>query len=1286
MRAPSRDPSTRKERRKSSHCSPLTAQPAESAHYFVACSMSSHAFSTDVKSLLERNEFERIPGSRSRFSCMICPRKKGLRPSVTLSAIVEHCDSPGHRSARRIAKLGDHGRPNPLLLHDDVGLSGAVGLSTEIVTGSSRPDVAPCAIPEPCGIAHESEDVQDLVELHTLWNVPNDHVIEVQVNGTCEDASESLATSPPLLFKVPYGYGEDEAEDVDDGSGDIFVTVDGDYNAAAEPESSSTTHVTPSSTTYPWPSMKSFLTHALFSSASLRFSEPQKRAIREWGKAMGASDLPSLYGLKKVSDHVGELVGNPTTKVVSASGNIFYMNEVHSAIAKDYGNPLTRLAMSDYPRDGGNGMSQVQNGAKMLLELPSEISSPAVRVGGHIFFVNELLQCQDGSFFIPERFFYAATPAASYARSIPAEAPLMCEELHALGRQVSRDEFGYHVANERVIVSTTVFSTSYEQLLDVGGLTCGFHEDSLSFASKMPNPLRAKANGRMIYSVPLIVFMDDVSGNISKQWNKHHVVYISNANLPRQMLEKEFCIRFVTSSPHASPMELMAALKESIQSATETGVTAWDCKYDEEVLLCPYGLFLGGDNPMQAEECSHAGLNCNYFCRTCDPGTMRTPEATVAEIKAQISAAFVAGDKMKDGVSKSGVQDRTTTAILGSIVEMGKNLRRRAAGKPQVPEDDVRKQLEAELERVLRGKEIEDHINPLLGMADVSPSGLNVHLDTPTEVLHTVLLGVVKYFWSQTASHLEKGKAFELFHTRLQSLSAEGLNAAGLNADYICQYKGSLIGKHFKSLAQVMPFLLYDLVPAALLNGWHVIGNLVVLLWHTSIDDTEAYLADLSRTIDDFLNVTAQCSPSILISKPKFHFLVHLPFYIRRFGPAILFSTERYESFNHIFRLSSIYSNRQAPSRDSCRAFAENDIMKHVVSGGFWKDPGSKRWVRAGSAILSYVASHPELARFVGLPDTKPSRTSPGTAKLASEKGADGGKAKCPNPVNWSSTLASTACRVAPGSEKVLKGASLNLAGGDVTRIDGNVLVQIAGQQEPTPARVLEILVKFDDDVAERVASHVVVQTYKFLPSPHQTLRLPRLFLTESKAVVSPQDILCAINLQHDCFASDCKEIEKVPMLQERGKSTKTRQLIKHTDANLWLLNTYSIHNYDLIRSSVPLELHRACVERVVPEADISRVRSQAVVIMQEKKKDAVDAKTASKKGGKKAGSTKNKTGSISQTVPAISASRTTPSAPSLSVAAGASEKASVGHLEQDHKLTVVLVGFVLSGRRYLRS
>ncbi|KIO11352.1 hypothetical protein M404DRAFT_127140, partial [Pisolithus tinctorius Marx 270] len=169
--------------------------------------------------------------------------------------------------------------------------------------------------------------------------------------------------------------------------------------------------------------------------------------------------------------------------------------------------------------------------------------------------------------------------------------------------------------------------------------------------------------------------MDDVSGNISKQWNKHHVVYMSNASMPREMVEKEFCICFVTSSPHDTPLELMNGVSKSVWKTMEEGVITWDCKYKTEVMLIAYNVFIAGDNPMQAEECSHAGLHCNYFCRTCnvggtnqekmsDSGYMNlfqcgelcTPERTLAEIKKQVELAKLPGgtEKLKGAVASSG--------------------------------------------------------------------------------------------------------------------------------------------------------------------------------------------------------------------------------------------------------------------------------------------------------------------------------------------------------------------------------------------------------------------------------------------------------------------------------------------------------------------------------------------------------------------------------------------------------------------------------------------------------
>ncbi|KIJ11662.1 hypothetical protein PAXINDRAFT_164082 [Paxillus involutus ATCC 200175] len=389
----------------------------------------------------------------------------------------------------------------------------------------------------------------------------------------------------------------------------------------------------------------------------------------------------------------------------------------------------------------------------------------------------------------------------------------------------------------------------------------------------------------MVYTVPLIIFMDNVSGNISKQWNKHHVIYMSNTNLAHKMLEEEFYVWFVTSSPHAAPMELMHAMKESVLKAAAFGIVAWDCRDEEEVMLIPQGLFFGGDNPMQGEECSQAGLTCNYFCQTCNvggqkehkepeagycslfkSGNLHNPENTINTIKGQFSAVVLSGatEKVKTLVSTTGIHDTISQGILNTLIEMGKKLCKREAGTPAMPESEVRAVLEKELVDFLGGKTLEDAINLLLGM-----EGVNIHLDTLTEILHTILLGVVKYLWGQTVFLLNQAKFLSVFQSHLELIDRDGLNAPSLIPE-----------KHFKSLAQVMPFVIHGLVSQSVIDGWTTIGELVVLLWHTKIDDTKAYMARLSRMIKDFLNVTAICAPSILISKPKFHFLVHLPLYI----------------------------------------------------------------------------------------------------------------------------------------------------------------------------------------------------------------------------------------------------------------------------------------------------------------------------------------------------------------------------------------------------------------------
>src|SRR5262249_2178382 len=77
-----------------------------------------------------------------------------------------------------------------------------------------------------------------------------------------------------------------------------------------------------------------FLTEMLFSSARLRFSDQQKRAVLNWAKELHAQGVPTLRQLKLCQDRIKNLVGDPTEKVKSMLGNIFFVNSIGKAVAK----------------------------------------------------------------------------------------------------------------------------------------------------------------------------------------------------------------------------------------------------------------------------------------------------------------------------------------------------------------------------------------------------------------------------------------------------------------------------------------------------------------------------------------------------------------------------------------------------------------------------------------------------------------------------------------------------------------------------------------------------------------------------------------------------------------------------------------------------------------------------------------------------------------------------------------------------------------------------------------
>lgn len=96
----------------------------------------------------------------------------------------------------------------------------------------------------------------------------------------------------------------------------------------------------------------------------------------------------------------------------------------------------------------------------------------------------------------------------------------------------------------------------------------------------------------------------------------------------------------------------------------------------------------------------------------------------------------------------------------------------------------------------------------------------------------------------------------------------------------------------------------------------------------------------------------------------KLQILPHIMDDIRRHGPAIGKSTEIFECFNAIFRMCSVLSNHQAPSRDIGTKFASMDRVKHILSGGYWKD--GETWVQAGPKVRDVLLSHSVVQRHLG--------------------------------------------------------------------------------------------------------------------------------------------------------------------------------------------------------------------------------------------------------------------------------------------------------------------------------
>ncbi|KAJ7442954.1 hypothetical protein B0H11DRAFT_1748777, partial [Mycena galericulata] len=421
----------------------------------------------------------------------------------------------------------------------------------------------------------------------------------------------------------------------------------------------------------------------------------------------------------------------------------------------------------------------------------------------------------------------------------------------------------------------------------------------------------------------------------------------------------------------APPLEMLDGILDQLEAAQKDGIWAWDCELNELVLIIPAVLARLGDNPMQSEFACHIGLRGKFFCRACwvkgsdnagesngdDPtpavrgdgndsdaesqggsdrvkesldqilqraksfvkiGKPRTKSESTAKLRSYFDEATTLDTKTKVQKMRtaSGIKDTYQLVFLEKLFASYKGKRGKAAKQAA---------LDAEQRRLPKNT-----TSPVWRI-----EGLDPHQDTPVEILHVILLGFVKYLWRDLVQNQLKNNDAQktLLETRLNSFDVKGLGISPLAGHTLVQYSGSLTGRDFRAIAQAAPFVVYDMVSADCLATWVALSKLIPLIWQPKIKDIESHLALLTTEIDYFLTCAGRWTTR-WFNKPKFHIFLHLPEHIRRFGPAILFATEAFESFNAVIRAKSVHSNRHAPSRDFAHAFAQGNRIRHLLSGG----------------------------------------------------------------------------------------------------------------------------------------------------------------------------------------------------------------------------------------------------------------------------------------------------------------------------------------------------------------
>ncbi|KAJ3896974.1 hypothetical protein F5879DRAFT_764851, partial [Lentinula edodes] len=289
-------------------------------------------------------------------------------------------------------------------------------------------------------------------------------------------------------------------------------------------------------------------------------------------------------------------------------------------------------------------------------------------------------------------------------------------------------------------------------------------------------------------------------------------------------------------------------------------------------------------------------------------------------------------------------------------------------------------------------------------------------------------------------------------------------------------------------------------------------------------------------------------------------------------------ATEGFESFNAIIRARSVHSNRHAPSKDIAHAMARSNRVRHLLNGGsFWtkiladttrsaskkrQSPAKSFHQRLSESPLSFVdhkywrKASSDVQSLLGIIDFDAKLLGLQHDEDSFAMGHSSGQLYFVNTLTYRNVpfldlaLEQDLCRTFE---------AVCLQSGDKCEVRNWVIWNRRsnnGQIIPTVGMVIEILQMMrSPEESHGLASRLTIDR-AIAGEYHSYYGMRHIELTGEFAAVAPQDVLCVVNVQHNCYQAKCTVQRTATVMKEREESEEKELRIEHTGMQSFILNT----------------------------------------------------------------------------------------------------------------------------------